>query len=77
MASETPIIASNLPSLKEILNNKNCVFFESDNPENLAEKIIDLSQNEQKQIDISKQAFQDVQKYTWQKRAKDILSFIK
>jgi glycosyltransferase involved in cell wall biosynthesis len=77
MASQTPIIASELSSVKEILNSNNCIFVEPNNAELMANAIkkiigdIELSEN------ISAQAYKDVQKYTWGIRAKKILVFIK
>jgi len=72
MASGMPIIASNLSSLKEVLNRSNSLLFQPDNPKDLAEKILTALGNRQ----ISQQALIDVQKYAWQKRAKNILEFI-
>jgi len=77
MASKRPIIASNLPSIKEILNNNNSFLIEPDSPEKLAEGIKNALKTPDFSAKISNQAFQDVQSYTWQKRAKKILEFIK
>lgn len=68
MASGVPIAASDLPSLREILNEKNSLLFQPDNPKDLAGKI-KLALGNKK---IAKQALIDVKKYTWQRRAKDI-----
>jgi glycosyltransferase involved in cell wall biosynthesis len=77
MASGVPIIASNLPSIKEVLDNKNAIFFESDNSEDLAEKI----QKSLKDINlldkISNNALRDIKEYTWRKRAERINNFFK
>ncbi|CAN5165608.1 N/A [soil metagenome] len=77
MASGRPIIASNLPSIREILNESNAYFFESDNPEDLARVIKhvlkDMNTAEQK----AKIALQVVQNYSWDKRAQIILDFFK
>ncbi len=77
MASKRPIVASNLPSIKEILNGNNSLLVEPDNPEKLAEGVKGALKNPDFSAKISNQAFQDVQDYTWQKRAKKILEFIK
>ena len=77
MAVRRPIVASNIPSIKEILNENNSVLVESDSPEKLAEGIKKILQEKDFADRISKQAFQDVQKYTWEKRTKKILDFIK
>lgn len=77
MASKRPIIASKLPSIKEILNENNSLLVEPDNPEKLAEGIKNVLKNPNFSDKILNQAFQDVQDYTWQKRAGEILKFIK
>ncbi len=76
MASKRPIIASDLPSIREILNKDNSVLFEADNSEKLAEGIKKALQDAELADKISKQAFSDVQNYTWQKRAGKILKFV-
>jgi len=77
MASGLPIVASDLLSIKEILNNDNAFFFESDNPKSLAEAINMVLRDNELSDKISKQASLDVEKYTWAKRAEKITGFIK
>lgn len=77
MASQRPIIASDLPSIREILNENNAFLVKPDNPQDLAEGIKTALKNPDFSVKISGQAYQDVQKYSWQKRAKNILEFIK
>ncbi len=76
MASGTPIVASNLPSLREILNENNSVLVEPDNPESLAEGIKKLMEDKELAQRISSRALSDAQNFTWQKRAEAILNFI-
>ena len=76
MAAQRPIVASDLPSLREVLNEESSFLFEPDNPENLALAVKRALQNPEISDKISNQAFQDVQEYTWQKRAEKILKFI-
>jgi glycosyltransferase involved in cell wall biosynthesis len=76
MASNRPIIASDIPSLREILNENNAIFFESDNEKSLAEKI-NLTMNALPDSDKkANQALKDVYKYTWDKRAENIIKAI-
>ena len=77
MASQRPIIASDLETIREVLNNNNSIFCQADNPEDLADKIKYIFNNPDKADSIAKQAHQDVQKYTWDNRASTILDFIK
>lgn len=76
MAGDVPIVASDLPSLREILNEKNALFFKPDDPIDLAKKIQDLFYNPDMGKKLAKQAFIDVQDNTWTKRGQRILSFI-
>ena len=76
MASKKPIVASSLLSFKEILNEYNCIFVESDNAEAMAIGIKKALNDSVLSENISNQAYQDVQKYTWDNRAKKILDFI-
>ena len=72
MAAGRPIVASNLPSIREILNEENAILVEPDNPEALAWGVKEALQNSQLSDKISTRAFEEVKKYTWQERAKKI-----
>jgi len=74
MASGRPIVASNLPSIKEILNKENAVLVERDDPQALALGIKRALEDKSLSDKILKRAFSDVQQYSWQKRAEKILS---
>jgi glycosyltransferase involved in cell wall biosynthesis len=78
MASGVPIVASDLPSIREVLTHEeNAILITPDSPERLAEEIKNVLQNHDFTDKISKQAYSDVEKYTWEKRAEKILTFIK
>jgi glycosyltransferase involved in cell wall biosynthesis len=76
MASEQPIVASNLPSIREVLNEYSCVFAEADDPESFAQAIKKLLSDSSMAERITEAAFKKVAKYSWQDRAKNILSVI-
>ena len=76
MAAKRPIIASDLPSIREVLSGKNAVLVEPDNIESLVEGIKNALKNREFSANLSAKAFSDVQKYTWQKRAQGIIEFI-
>lgn len=76
MASQRPIIASDLPAIKEVLNENNAVLVEPDNPESLAKGIKKVLPDNSLADKILKKAYQDIKQYTWQKRVKRILNFI-
>ncbi len=77
MASGTPIVASDLPSIREVLNEKNAVLVKPDNPDFLTAGIKKVLENPGFYDKISEQAYEDVQKYTWQKRGENIFDFIR
>ena len=77
MASQKPIIASELPSIKEVLNENNAILVESDNFKALARGIEKALKDNELSDKISQRAYSDVQDYTWQKRAENILNFFK
>jgi len=76
MASGRPIVASDLPSIREVLNEKNSILVKPDDAEALASGIKkalgDITLSDQ----ISRTAFEDVKKYTWGKRAVKIHDYI-
>jgi glycosyltransferase involved in cell wall biosynthesis len=76
MASGTPIIASNLPSIREIINNKNAFLVSPDDPRNLADVIKRAISDKEMATFLSKNSFNDINRYTWVKRAANILKFI-
>jgi len=76
MASKRPIVASDLPSIREILSEKNAFIVKPDDPKDLAEGIENILNNKELSKKISEQAFLDVKRYTWGKRAERILKFI-
>jgi len=76
MASGRPIVASDLPSIREVLNESNCVFAQADNPESLAGGVRKILADSALASQISRQALEDVKKYTWENRAVNILNFI-
>jgi len=76
MASRRPIISSDLPSVREMLNDNNCIFCQPNNPEDLANKIRLILNNNDLADKMASQAYEDVKKYAWSKRAEKIIDFI-
>ena len=76
MASGVPIVASDLPSLREILNETNAILVIPNDALALAEGIQNVLSDPRLADIISQNAFEDVQKYSWQKRAVNIVTFI-
>jgi glycosyltransferase involved in cell wall biosynthesis len=75
MASGVPIIASDLPSLKEVLDENNAYFFKPDDDGSLARVINKVFLEYGKAELKAKKALKDVYQYSWKNRAKNILIF--
>jgi len=76
MTSGVPIVTSDLPSLREILNEDNAYFAEPDNADSFAKVIKEVFDNYDKAKAKAQKARLDVNKYTWENRAKSIISFL-
>ncbi|MSR71085.1 MAG: glycosyltransferase [Candidatus Taylorbacteria bacterium] len=76
MASGRPIVASDLPSIREVLSEKNAVLATPDDAHSFALAIRIITNDQQKARILSGQALQDVEKYTWAKRAEYIISSV-
>lgn len=76
MASGKPIVASDLPSLREVLSEKNALLVRPDDPDALAEGIRYALAHPEEAARRAAQALEDVKQYTWESRAKSILAFI-
>jgi len=74
MCARRPIIASNLPSIREILNENNSVLVEPDNPKILAKGIEEIIKNKNLRKKIVKQGFIDVKQFSWDRRASKIIN---
>ncbi len=76
MASGVPIIASDLPSIREVLNEKNAVLFPHGNIEELKKSIGFVLQNNDFSDRISHSAYTDSKQYNWLERAKKIWNLV-
>ncbi len=74
MASGNPIVASDLPSLREVLNDRNAVFVVPGDAASLAQGIMRAAA--EKGRELARCAREDVVNYTWENRAKRIIEFI-
>lgn len=73
MASKRPIVASDLPSIRELVNDSSAVLVQPDNAHALAEGI----QRALHESAIADQAFAQVQALDWSYRAQSIIDFIR
>jgi glycosyltransferase involved in cell wall biosynthesis len=76
MASGRPIVASDLPSLREILNEDNAIFAKADDAKSLAEAIMKILRFVDRGQSLGVRAQKDVAVYSWESRAKAIYSFL-
>lgn len=75
MASGTPIVASNIPSIREVLHEKTGFFMNPDDSRSCADAIMGVLNNKEA-YKVGEAAKQEVQKYTWDTRAQKILDFM-
>lgn len=76
MASGVPIVASKLPSIEEVLSDKNAVLVEADNPQALSQAIELIFEAPSVAEERALRAKEDVKMYSWKNRAHAILTFI-
>ena len=72
MSSKKAIIASDLPVIREVLNDKNSILLESDDINFWIESINSLRDVNQR-VSIANQALADFYKYSWKNRAKLVI----
>ena len=78
MASKRPIVGSKLPAIEEILKDReNALLGIPDNPKSIADNIRNLLIDDRLSFDLANNAYKKVKDYTWEKRAKRIVDFIK
>ncbi|HED37762.1 MAG TPA: glycosyltransferase, partial [Ignavibacteria bacterium] len=74
MASGTPIVTSDLSTIREVLNEQDTTFFTPDSTPALAESILFALTHEREVQEKAHHAKQKAAGYTWEKRAERILA---
>ncbi len=78
MAARVPVIASDLPSAREILTDRvNALLVPPDDPEAWGRGIRELLENRPLAGKLAEKAYEDVKEYTWEKRAERIIRFVR
>jgi glycosyltransferase involved in cell wall biosynthesis len=77
MASKRPIIASNIPSIREIVGPSSSILVNPDDTESLRKGIIEATTPDLKIEVMVDTAFTDVKQHTWLKRGQRILDFVR
>ncbi len=76
MASKRPIVATDIPSIREIVNEENAIMVLPDDPNSLVEGIKKAINDKDLVEKITEKAYSDVLIHTWEKRAGRILDFV-
>lgn len=77
MASGVPIVASNVPSLREILTDETAFFFNPDDEVDLAHTIENALEEGETASKKAHFAYTEVHGYTWASRARSIAAFLR
>ncbi|MBC7249760.1 MAG: glycosyltransferase family 4 protein [Anaerolineae bacterium] len=78
MASGTPIVATDLPSTREVLRDgRDAILVPPDDPEALAKGLRQVLERPDRGRQLAAQARRDVASFTWERRAARILSFVR
>ncbi len=75
MATKTAVVAADLPSVRELVSEKEVLFFEPDNPSSLAEALKRLSQNPSLREELASNAYRKAKYFTWDQRADRLSRF--
>jgi len=77
MASGRPVVASDIPSIREIVDETMVFFAKPDDPRSFADAIQEVLANPGEVQRRADRARQEVRKYTWEARAQKILTQIR
>lgn len=77
MASGRPIVASDLPSVRDIVDERMVWFFEPDNPEALCAAIHESLADPEESEKRAARAREAAGNFTWEKRSRAIADFVK
>ncbi len=76
MASGRPIVASSIPSIREIVDEHSAYLVIPDDPQTLAQAIQEVVSNSSKYEALAQKAYSKVLDHTWDKRAARIVSYM-
>lgn len=77
MASGRPTVVADLPSVREIVNEELVWFFKPDSPDSLMEALNRVLSSQEQAEKKARRAREEANLYTWEKRADNIISFIR
>jgi glycosyltransferase involved in cell wall biosynthesis len=74
MSSKKAIVASDLPSTREVLNEKNAILVEYNNADQWEKAVRSLAENPDASLQLAERAYQDFEKqFTWKIRAERLI----
>lgn len=76
MTSQKPIVASRIPSIRNVLEEDEAFFFIADDPVSLRDAINEVIGDAKKSEVRANNAYKKSRQYTWVNRAKNILDFV-
>jgi len=76
MASGRPIIASDLPTIREVLNEGNAIIVRPSDPDDIVAAVDRLRLRNDLARSLADQALLDVKDYSWEQRAKRVIEFL-
>ncbi len=76
MSCGCPVIASNRSSIPEVCGDAG-ILFDPENPEDLAQKILEVTQNENLAKDLIKKGLERVKSFSWEETSKMYISLMK
>lgn len=76
MASGRPIIASDLPTIREVLNESNALLVPPNDPAKIALALRSAVTDSAQSLELARKAHADVARYSWSARGKAIISVL-
>ena len=73
MQCGTPVVASNVSSIPEVAGADNAIFFDPENPQDMADKIDQVLEDPQLSATLREKGLQRVKAFSWNKMAHEIL----
>lgn len=76
LCSRRPLLVSDLPSLREVVSEREVFFFKPDNVRDFIRVVYEVRQNHSIVKAKTERAYEKAKEYTWEKRGKRIIEFI-
>lgn len=76
LLAERPIVASRTPAITQIVSDREVIFYEPDNAQDLAKAVEQAITKKDNTSSLLEEAFEKGRKFSWQARASRIIKFI-